>query len=164
MIGINDEGGYSIKSFLDKGPLKTLVGGGSNQSNLSIPYGLYSSNTLDYKDDNSDNNNDDIEDSYGNQDDDGVVDDDIYDNLLALMDAENQPTTNDVEPNSIELIVAEISTEPSTLKKKTLNKSRKHKKSKFIIQKTLKKMQKNHKPEEVDMKIQHKTFPVCVII
>jgi len=152
MIGMNDEGGYNVASLFNQGALKTLIGGGSNYSNLSIPYGLYSSNTLDYDEDKDENDDDDDDDDELINHEDyerDVVDDDIYDNLLALMDADNVEHVNTSVPSSIELVVAEISAEPLTESKKptkSKNKSRKHQKSRFSIQKATKK--KKSKPHQ----------------
>jgi hypothetical protein len=166
MIGINDQGGYNISSIMGNNKaLKTLVGGGANHSNLSIPYGLYTSSfkptrklNMNKRDSDSDSDSDDDQ-LYNNDDDEldlfdekddvsKVVDDDLYDNLLALMDVENESNIKDTSTPSastIQMIVAEIDDKPPITSKK--NKTRKNKSIiKTSIWKTKLTKQNKHKP------------------
>ena len=128
IIQPRDNAGFSISSLL-KQHNNGIIGGKKSDtdddaySTLFIPYSLYTPNQS-----NIENENDAEHENELNSNEHAVIDDDMYDNLLALMDAEpnannNNNTNNEEEPiapskHTIELIVTEIdSSSPSSNKK-----------------------------------------------
>lgn len=114
-------GNKSLSSLLKnkKGMISTLIGGGRDESNLVIPYSLYTSSSsfkIDPDLDNvsvSDTDSDDNEEGEAEMD---VIDDDIYEKLLHLMDAENEEMDLGTSPSSssnISLLIEEQIDKPS---------------------------------------------------
>lgn len=114
-------GNKSLSSLLKnkKGMISTLIGGGRDESNLVIPYSLYTSSSsfkIDPDLDNvsvSDTDSDDNEEGEAEMD---VIDDDIYEKLLHLMDAENKEMDLGTSPSSssnISLLIEEQIDKPS---------------------------------------------------
>lgn len=122
-------GNKSLSSLLKnkKGMISTLIGGGRDESNLVIPYSLYTSSSsfkIDPDLDNvsvSDTDSDDNEEGEEEGKEEGeeemdVIDDDIYEKLLHLMDAENEEMDLGTSPSSssnISLLIEEQIDKPS---------------------------------------------------
>ena len=122
-------GNKSLSSLLKnkKGMISTLIGGGRDESNLVIPYSLYTSSSsfkIDPDLDNvsvSDTDSDDNEEGKEEGEEEGeaemdVIDDDIYEKLLHLMDAENEEMDLGTSPSSssnISLLIEEQIDKPS---------------------------------------------------
>jgi hypothetical protein len=126
-------GNKSLSSLLKnkKGMISTLIGGGRDESNLVIPYSLYTSSSsfkIDPDLDNvsvSDTDSDDNEEGEEEGNEEGeeeveaemdVIDDDIYEKLLHLMDAENEEMDLGTSPSSssnISLLIEEQIDKPS---------------------------------------------------
>jgi len=122
-------GNKSLSSLLKnkKGMISTLIGGGRDESNLVIPYSLYTSSSsfkIDPDLDNvsvSDTDSDDNEEGEEEGEKEveaemDVIDDDIYEKLLHLMDAENEEMDLGTSPSSssnISLLIEEQIDKPS---------------------------------------------------
>lgn len=126
-------GNKSLSSLLKnkKGMISTLIGGCRDESNLVIPYSLYTSSSsfkIDPDLDNvsvSDTDSDDNEKGEEEGKEEGekeveaemdVIDDDIYEKLLHLMDAENEEMDLGTSPSSssnISLLIEEQIDKPS---------------------------------------------------
>lgn len=122
-------GNKSLSSLLKnkKGMISTLIGGGRDESNLVIPYSLYTSSSsfkIDPDLDNvsvSDTDSHDNEEAEEEGEEEGeaemdVIDDDIYEKLLHLMDAENEEMDLGTSPSSssnISLLIEEQIDKPS---------------------------------------------------
>lgn len=126
-------GNKSLSSLLKnkKGMISTLIGGGRDESNLVIPYSLYTSSSsfkIDPDLDNvsvSETDSDDNEEGEEEGEEEGkeeveaemdVIDDDIYEKLLHLMDAENEEMdlgTSPSSPSNISLLIEEQIDKPS---------------------------------------------------
>ncbi len=122
-------GNKSLSSLLKnkKGMISTLIGGGRDESNLVIPYSLYTSSSsfkIDPDLDNvsvSDTDSDDNEEGEEEGEEEveaemDVIDDDIYEKLLHLMDAENEEMDLGTSPSpssNISLLIEEQIDKPS---------------------------------------------------
>jgi hypothetical protein len=134
-------GNKSLSSLLKnkKGMISTLIGGGRDESNLVIPYSLYTSSSsfkIDPDLDNvsvSDTDSDDNEEGEEEGNEEGeeeveaemdVIDDDIYEKLLHLMDAENEEMDLGTSPSSssnISLLIEEQIDKPSITERMSNN-------------------------------------------
>jgi hypothetical protein len=126
-------GNKSLSSLLKnkKGMISTLIGGGRDESNLVIPYSLYTSSSsfkidpdldnVSVSDTDSDDNEEGEEEGNEEGEEEGeaemdVIDDDIYEKLLHLMDAENEEMDLGTSPSSssnISLLIEEQIDKPS---------------------------------------------------
>lgn len=126
-------GNKSLSSLLKnkKGMISTLIGGGRDESNLVIPYSLYTSSSsfkidpdldnVSVSDTDSDDNEEGEEEGKEEGEEEGeaemdVIDDDIYEKLLHLMDAENKEMDLGTSPSSssnISLLIEEQIDKPS---------------------------------------------------
>ena len=126
-------GNKSLSSLLKnkKGMISTLIGGGRDESNLVIPYSLYTSSSsfkidpdldnVSVSDTDSDDNEEGEEEGKEEGEEEGeaemdVIDDDIYEKLLHLMDAENEEMDLGTSPSSssnISLLIEEQIDKPS---------------------------------------------------